>query len=121
MDVTQLQNLTTAVGNLISVGYSVMKGNLLSLFGLAGIISAVKGVDFAAVKTEVAALDPAALASLEATFKTAVSGISDPLVVATITTGADILNQAYTVVEDVLKVVNEGTAVINRVKTLLGV
>lgn len=117
--IAESTKIASTIGSLIVIGSKLLKGNFLALFEIVGPLNLIRTVDLEAFKKEVTDYDQAEREQVEDAFKLAIAPLDDDLE-AKIGEGADILNEAVDVVVHALTVVEEGKAVIERIRTLIG-
>lgn len=115
----ELTPIVQALAALVSVVYSIIRGNFFAIFNLAGPVLALKNVDFSKVLVDLSKLTEQDLKTLEGQFDAAVS-VSDQVVAKKIADIANGLHGAVTVGEEVVKVYDDAMAVVAKFKTIVG-
>lgn len=118
--IDELLKIADSVADLVNVGEKVLKGNYLALFQLSGTLGALRSVDFAKVKAEIADLDPGELEALEKSFDVKLD-IADAVMKQKIEDGVDILGDCVTLAEESVKVFQDGKAIVEKFRSVVGV
>lgn len=116
--VETLKVLVVALAQALSVVVKVMRGNLLALWGMLGVVSTLRDVDFAKLKLELGDLSAAERAVVEAAFAGALD--VDATLKAKLTESAGCLEEAAGMGEELVALYGRGVALVARVKALLG-
>lgn len=104
---------------LNAVSKFVNKQGITSLFAAIGPVQDLALVNYTAVKTELLSLDQAGKDDLNATIKSSLQLVNQD-VQAKILSGVDCVEQVVNLAEEGISLFNQGSVLVNRIKTLVG-
>jgi hypothetical protein len=119
--VETLKSVVGSVAEVLNVASKVLhNGGIFALFGLTGPITTLQHLDWAAVKQELADLDPAERLLVEKAFSDRLA-LQDAAVQAKLLAGEGFLEEAVELVESGVGLFNKGSDLVKRVRAYFGV